>query len=44
VLVMKQYDPMAKHDDFVEEVADIAVDVDTPGPSNRGTNTSFHAG
>ncbi|EES19281.1 cation/H(+) antiporter 19 [Sorghum bicolor] len=44
VLVMKQYDPTAKHYDLVEEVADIAVDVDTPGPSNRGTNTSFHTG
>ncbi|RLN30356.1 cation/H(+) antiporter 19-like [Panicum miliaceum] len=44
VLVMKQYDPTAKHYDLVEEVAEIAVDVDTPGPSNRGTNTSFRAG
>jgi Kef-type K+ transport system membrane component KefB len=43
VLVMKQYDPTAKHYELVEEVADIAVDVDTPGPSNRGTNTSFRA-
>ncbi|RCV18363.1 hypothetical protein SETIT_3G295000v2 [Setaria italica] len=30
VLVMKQYDPTAKHYDLVEEVAEIAVDVDTP--------------
>ncbi|CAM0957259.1 unnamed protein product [Alopecurus aequalis] len=30
VLVMKQYDPTAKHYDLVEEVADMAVDVDTP--------------
>ncbi|XP_062181518.1 cation/H(+) antiporter 19-like [Phragmites australis] len=37
VLVMKQYDPTAKHYDLVEEVAEIAVDVDTPGPSSRGT-------
>ncbi|KAJ1262260.1 hypothetical protein BS78_09G093200 [Paspalum vaginatum] len=44
VLVMKQYDPTAKHYELVEEVAEIAVDVDTPGPSNRGTNTSFCAG
>ncbi|XP_066367882.1 cation/H(+) antiporter 19 [Miscanthus floridulus] len=44
VMVMKQYDPTAKHYELVEEVADIAVDVDTPGPSNRGTNTSFRAG
>ncbi|CAN6351480.1 unnamed protein product [Urochloa humidicola] len=44
VLVTKQYDPTAKHYDLVEEVAEIAVDVDTPGPSNRGTNTSFRAG
>jgi hypothetical protein len=44
VLVMKQYDPTAKHYDLVEEVAEIAVDVDTPGPSNRETNTSFRAG
>ncbi|OEL37233.1 Cation/H(+) antiporter 19 [Dichanthelium oligosanthes] len=43
VLVMKQYDPTAKHYDLVEEVPEIAVDVDTPGPSNRGTNTSFRA-
>ncbi|KAF8666281.1 hypothetical protein HU200_053705 [Digitaria exilis] len=44
VLVMKQYDPTAKHYDLVEEVAELAVDVDTPGPSNRGTNASFRAG
>jgi hypothetical protein len=44
VLVMKQYDPTAKHYDLVEEVAEIAVDVDTPGPSNRGNNTSFQDG
>lgn len=44
VLVMKQYDPTAKHYDLVEEVGEIAVDIDTPGPSNRGTNTSFREG
>jgi Kef-type K+ transport system membrane component KefB len=32
VLVMKQYDPTAKHYDLVEEVPEVAVDVDTPGP------------
>jgi hypothetical protein len=38
VLVMKQYDPAAKHYDLVEEVADMAVDVDTPvaRKGNRG--------
>ncbi|KAL6619977.1 hypothetical protein ACP70R_035116 [Stipagrostis hirtigluma subsp. patula] len=39
VLVMKQYDPTAKHYDLVEEVAEIAVDVDTPGPNrNKGAS------
>ncbi|TVU18484.1 hypothetical protein EJB05_34587 [Eragrostis curvula] len=39
VLVMKQYDPTAKHYDLVEEVAEVSVEVDTPGPrgaSSRG--------
>jgi hypothetical protein len=37
VLVMKQYDSTAKHYDLVEEVADMAVDVDTPvRKGNRG--------
>ena len=37
VLVMTQYDPTAKHYDLVEEVTDMAVDVDTPVcKGNRG--------
>jgi hypothetical protein len=41
VLVMKQYDPMAKHYDLVEEVPEIAVDVDTPGPRGSRAPGTF---
>ncbi|XP_040380285.1 cation/H(+) antiporter 19-like [Oryza brachyantha] len=37
VLVMKQYDPTAEHYDLVEEVADIVMDIDTPGPRSSGS-------
>ncbi|KAK3137183.1 hypothetical protein QOZ80_5BG0448890 [Eleusine coracana subsp. coracana] len=41
VLVMKQYDPTAKHYDLVEEVAEVAVEVDTPGPTTAKGTMSF---